>query len=244
VTSPATDPPARASNEATVEELEVARREGDAYGDALKAMADEDGVVVTRAGDYLIAFVNEEAEGMYERAGDRLVWREAAPEATVHLEVAVADGADGRFVPGLGVHVQVDQDGRTLVSTDLPFLWHPFLYHYGSNAKLPGTGPYDVTVTVDAPQFMRHDPVNGRRYAETVTARFEKVTFASGRKESPEAQPRGDDAPTAGGEPDRGPADRSGGGDWTDAAADARTADDPRARAPHDALGIPTTGQV
>jgi hypothetical protein len=197
VTSPATDPPSRASNEATVDQLTVARHEGDAYGEALKAMADEDGAVITRAGDYLVAFINEEAEGMYERAGDRLVWREAAPGATAHLEVAVADGTDGRFVPGLGVHVAVEQDGRTLVSTDLPFLWHPFLYHYGSNAKLPGTGPYDVTVTVDAPDFMRHDPVNGRRYAETVTARFEKVEFASGRKESPDAQPRGDDAPTA-----------------------------------------------
>jgi uncharacterized protein involved in high-affinity Fe2+ transport len=201
VTSPATDPPARASNEATVDQLRVARDEGDSYAEALKAMADEDGAVVTRAGDYLIAFVNEEAEGMYERDGDRLVWREAAPQATAHLEVAVADGADGRFVPGLSVHVDVEQDGRTLVSTGLPFLWHPFLYHYGSNAKLPGTGPYDVTVRIDAPDFMRHDPINGRRYAETVTARFEKVMFASGRKESPDAQPRGAAAPTAGATP-------------------------------------------
>jgi uncharacterized protein involved in high-affinity Fe2+ transport len=203
VTSPATDPPARPSNEATTDQLTVARREGDAYADALHAMADEDGAVVTRAGDYLIAFVNEEAEGMYERDGDRLVWREAAPEATTHLEVAVADGADGRFVPGLTVHVDVEQDDHTLVYADLPFLWHPFLYHYGSNAKLPGTGPYDVTIRIDAPDFMRHDPINGRRYADTVTARLKKITFTNGRKESPDAQPRGADAPTAGDAGDR-----------------------------------------
>jgi len=30
------------------------------------------------------------------------------------------------------------------------------------------------------------------------------------------------------------------GRDWADDAADARTSDDPRARAPHDALGIPS----
>lgn len=196
-TSPATDPPMRPSNEATDDQLTVARRQGDAYGDALTAMADEDGAVVTHAGDYLIAFVNEEAEGMYQRDNDRLVWREAAPEATVHLEVAVADSTDGRFVPGLSVHIQVEQDGRTLISTALPFLWHPFLHHYGGNATLPGTGPYDVTVRIDAPDFMRHDPINGRRYAEPVTARFDKVEFASGRKESPHARPRGTDAPTA-----------------------------------------------
>ncbi|MFI6073940.1 hypothetical protein ACIA5C_20435 [Actinoplanes sp. NPDC051343] len=73
---------------------------------------------------------------MYERDGDRLVWREAAPQATVHLEVAVADGAVGRFVAGLTVHIEVEQDGRTLIRTDLPFLWHPFLYHYGTNAQI------------------------------------------------------------------------------------------------------------
>ncbi len=32
--------------------------------------------------------------------------------------------------------------------------------------------------------------------------------------------------------------------DWIDDAADARTADDPRARAPHDAAGVPSTGQM
>ena len=198
MTSPTTDPPAQASNEASTDQLAVARAEGDAYAEALKSMAVEDGAALERAGDYLVAFVNEEAEGMYERTGDQLVWREAAERATTHLEVAVADGADGRFVPGLGVHIDVESEGVKLISADLPFLWHPFLYHYGVNAQLPGTGPYNVTVTISAPDFMRHDPVNGRRYAEPVTARFPEVEFASGRKVSPDAQPRGEAAPTAG----------------------------------------------
>ncbi|MEU4245691.1 iron transporter [Actinoplanes sp. NPDC026619] len=198
MTTHATTPPMRNSNEADDDQLKVAERQGDAYGNALQAMAEEDGAVTCRAGDYLVAFINEKAEGMYELDGDRLIWREAAPRATAHLEVAVADAADGRFVPGLEVHVEVTADGRPLVSTELPFLWHPFLYHYGSNAQLPGEGPYDVTVRIGAPHFMRHDPVNGKRYAEPVTARFEKVRFASGRKLSPDASPRGADAPTAG----------------------------------------------
>jgi hypothetical protein len=53
-------------------------------------------------------------------------------------------------------------------------------------------------VRVAAPTFMRHDPINGKRYAEPVTARFEKVRFALGRKPSPNAEPRAADAPTAG----------------------------------------------
>ncbi|WP_416901464.1 hypothetical protein [Micromonospora echinospora] len=36
--------------------------------------------------------------------------------------------------------------------------------------------------------------------------------------------------------------DEERGRDWADEAAQARTADDPRAMAPHDAAGKPTTG--
>ena len=31
----------------------------------------------------------------------------------------------------------------------MPFLWHPYLYHYGTNAKVPGEGPYTVRVRID-----------------------------------------------------------------------------------------------
>ncbi|MGA4687764.1 MULTISPECIES: iron transporter [Micromonospora] len=185
------------SNEATAEQLDIARAEGDGYRRAMRAMADEDGAVTARSGDLAIAFVNEEAEGMYALDGDRLVWREAAQDANVHLEVAVADAGDGRFVPGLSVHLELNRDGRTVLATELPFLWHPFLHHYGANAAMPDEGPYQVTVRVAPARFMRHDPVNGRRYAEPVEVRFDDVRLAAGRKPSPDAQPRGADAPTA-----------------------------------------------
>ncbi|MFY1636789.1 iron transporter [Solwaraspora sp. WMMB335] len=235
MTTPSAQPPMRASNEATEEQLAVARRQGQAYTNAVRAMAEEEGAVSRRAGDYLVAFVNEEAEGMYELSDGELFWREAAPEANVHLEVAVADAADGRFVPGLDVQIAVSRDGRPVVAAGLPFLWHPFLHHYGGNAAVPGPGPYDVTVRIAPPEFMRHDPVNGRRYAAPVEVRFDQVTFANGRKTSPDARPRGTDAPTI-------DADGAGRGDWTDRAATARTSDDPRARTPHDAAGVPSTG--
>ncbi|SDZ20464.1 Fe2+ transport protein [Micromonospora pattaloongensis] len=189
-------PPMRPSNEATAEQLEVARSQGDAYGRAMQAMAEEDGAETARAGDLVIAFVNEEAEGMYALEGDRLVWREAAEEANVHLEVAVADAGDGRFVPGLSVSVELARDGGAVLHAELPFLWHPFLHHYGANARVPDTGPYDVTVRVGPAQFMRHDPVNGRRYAQPVDVHFAGVRLSNGRKPSPSAQPRGAAAPT------------------------------------------------
>ncbi len=140
--TPAVRPPMRESNEAEPEQLDTARRQGDAYGRALHAMAEEDGAAITRAGHYLVALVNEQAEGMYapDDTG-RLVWREAAEEANAHIEVAVADGADGRFVPGLDVTVTVLDGERELFSHPAPFLWHPFLHHSGLDAKVPGGGP-------------------------------------------------------------------------------------------------------
>lgn len=197
MTSRPGSPPMVPSNEATGEQLDVARAEGGAYWRAMTAMAAEEGALTAHAGDVIVAFVNEEAEGMYALDGDRLVWREAAPEANVHLEVAVADAADGRFVPGLSVHLEVARDGRPVVATELPFLWHPFLYHYGANAAIPDRGPYQITVRVAPAGFMRHDPVNGRRYTEPVEVRFDDVELSNGRKPSPNAEPRGQDVSTA-----------------------------------------------
>src|SRR5512132_2275925 len=90
-------------------------------------------------------------------------------------------------------------DGGELFTTTVPFLWHPYLYHYGTTAKVPGEGPYTVRVRIEAPAFMRHDPVNGKRYAESVQVVFEDRRFTPGREPSPDAQPRGPDTTYPGG---------------------------------------------
>jgi hypothetical protein len=151
-TTPATRPPMSESNEAEPDQLKVARAQGDAYGRALDAMAEE---------------------------------------ANAHIEVAVADAAVGRFVPGLDVTVTLlDADGEMFSGT-APFLWHPFLHRYGFNARVPGEGPFTVRVHIDPPSWMRHDPVNGKRYGEPVDVEFADVGFEPGRKPSPDAEPRG-----------------------------------------------------
>ncbi len=63
------------TSEATREQLDFARAQGDAYGRALAYMT---GTVAhdggeQRAGDYLIGYAVEEAEGMYEWADGALV---------------------------------------------------------------------------------------------------------------------------------------------------------------------------
>ncbi|TVT09922.1 hypothetical protein FNH07_06625 [Amycolatopsis bartoniae] len=198
MSSPHHRPPMEASNEAEPGQLAVARGEGDAYFRALKAMEQESGAVLKAAGEYLVALVQENAEGMHGWEDGQLVWHEAAEDANGHLEIAVADLADGRFVPGLDVTVTVSRGGEEIFTAALPFLWHPFLHHYGCNFAMPGPGTYTVQVHISAPDFLRHDPVNGKRFAEPVEVAFTGVRFEPGRKPSPQAEPRGTAAPTAG----------------------------------------------
>jgi uncharacterized protein involved in high-affinity Fe2+ transport len=110
----------------------------------------------------------------------------------------VADAADGRFVPALDITLTLLEGDREVFTTTMPFLWHPYLYHYGTNARVPGDGPYTVRVRIAPPAWMRHDPVNGRRYEQPVDVVFEDRPFNPGRKPSPDAQPRGADSPYAG----------------------------------------------
>lgn len=192
----AATPPMRPSNEATERQLDIAAVQGEAYRVAVDAMAMENGIRETRAGGYVIGFTTEAAEGMYSPHKKELVWAEPA-EANTHLEVIVADGSDGRFVPHLDVTVTVIADGRQLFTTDVPFLWHPFLYHYGINAEVPDAGPFDVAIRIQPADFMRHDAVNGHRYAEPAEAAFTQVRFNTGVKRSPDASPRAGAAPEA-----------------------------------------------
>ncbi|MGY1665774.1 hypothetical protein [Geodermatophilus sp. SYSU D00696] len=101
-------------------------------------------------------------------------------------------------MPGLDVRVTVLNGQRRLFTQPADFLWHPFLYHYGFNACLPGEGPYTVLVEIDPPTWLRHDPVNGRRFATPVDVVFDGVTVQPGRKPSPDARPRGPETPYAG----------------------------------------------
>ncbi len=184
--TPARTPPMKASDEATEAMLDLARKQGQALGDALRFMTGEeahDGGEMA-AGDYRVAYAVEEAEGMYVMKGGTLTWTPPTDE-NCHVEVAVCDGADGRFIPGLQVSATlVDHDGREVGTHEQPFLWHPWLYHYGRNWRVPGDGTYALTVRIEPPSFMRHDKLNGERYRERVEVTFENVKIKTGQKKS------------------------------------------------------------
>ena len=172
------------SEEASRKQLDLAHAQGEAYVEALNHMAYEeahDGGEKP-AGDYVIAYAVEHAEGMYLRDGDQLTWQEPGEE-NAHIEISVRDAADNRFIPGLTVTVVVeDSDKNVIGEREQPFLWHPWLYHYGLNWQLPGSGEYTLNVHVKAPEFMRHDNKNGERYLEDVVVIFENVQIKTGKK--------------------------------------------------------------
>lgn len=172
------------SEEVDDRQLELARKAGDAYQEALEYMVTE--VANTgdkrEAGDYMVGFAQEEAEGLYAVTDDGdLEWR-PPDEENCHVEIAVCDADDGRFLPEVDVEVTVLDADDDLVTTFAPsFLWHPGLFHYGANVTLPDDGEYTLTVHVEPPTFHRHDEANGDRYADTVEVSFEDVHLETGR---------------------------------------------------------------
>src|SRR5204863_2887583 len=100
-TKPTMDP---TTSEADSKQLELAREQGAAYRGALEQMANEvaDDGGMQEAGEYLIGYAVEEAEGMYDWVDGDLVWHDPGDE-NIHLEVAVCDASDGRFVPAVTV---------------------------------------------------------------------------------------------------------------------------------------------
>lgn len=170
-------PPMRASEEAKSEELNLARKQGKSYIKALKHMVKDvaDDGSETRVGDYIVAYAIEKAEGMYAMENGELMWHEPQEE-NIHIEVAVRDGADNRFIPNLTIRLTlIDPQGREVGTHHQPYIWHPWLYHYGRNWKVDQSGNYKIRVWIEAPDFPRHDEKNGKRFAEDVKVEFENV---------------------------------------------------------------------
>lgn len=174
----------RPSDESSSSQLDLAREQGMAQQHAIEGMKTETKghAAQTRAGDYLIGYAVEDAEGLYRWRDGELEWQEPTDE-NAHIEVVVCDPENGRFLPGLDVTVTVcDADGRELGSHRQPMLWHPWLYHYGRNWTLPGDGTYELRVHVDPLSLARHDKVNGSRFTKPVDVRFDNVAISTGRK--------------------------------------------------------------
>ena len=98
-------PPDQPSEEAESPQIRMARDEGKAYQASLAYMVNKvavGGGATQRSGDYIVAYAEEKAEGLYSLRDARLEWREPRAE-NAHLEVSVSDASDGRFIPYLKI---------------------------------------------------------------------------------------------------------------------------------------------
>ncbi len=173
------------SDEGDKRGLALGRAEGEAFTRTLKHMLNDvaEGGGQMEHGDYLISFAFEEAEGMYAPKDGKLEWQPPG-DVNIHIEVAVQDKADGRLIPGLAVDVTViDDKGKEIGTHRMPLLWHPYLYHYGRNWKIPGDGTYSLRVRFPAPQFHRHDKKNGNRFAQGADVTFKNVKLETGKED-------------------------------------------------------------
>lgn len=176
-------PPMKSSKESTQQQLQFAKQQGDALGKTLNYMTHQEahGEEVA-AGEYLVGYAVENAEGMWIMQDGGLQWENPNKE-NAHLEVSVRDGADGRFVPALTVYATlIDANGKEVGTHEQPFLWHPWLYHYGRNWVVPADGEYTLRVRIDPPIFARHDKENGKRYTKPVEVEFTHVHIKTGQK--------------------------------------------------------------
>ena len=171
--SPAIEPPMAMSNEADKEQLDLAREQGRAEGEALRWITEHAtgpyGEV--RAGALRVVYTVTPPEGSYRFNGNELEWAEPASDASAHLRVFLMDAGDGRLVPELHVRATVlNEAGREVASTELPFAWYPVLNGYGANIPVRSAGAYQVRVEVEPPTFRRHDPYNGYRFYKPIIA--------------------------------------------------------------------------
>jgi hypothetical protein len=163
----------------------LARAQGDTFMLALNEMQTEDAHASIEVDDYIVSLACEDAEGMYMDADTgKLHWMVPEEQANQHVEVVVQDKDDKRFLPGLEIYCRLfDEKKKEVVHVQIPFIWHPFLFHYGINTTIPKKGKYTAEVTIKKPQFHRHDETYGKRYEKDVTVRLGPVALTPGRKE-------------------------------------------------------------
>ncbi len=176
-------PPLTKSPEATPEQLQLAKDQGAAFLKAVQHMTQKEAHGAEKTvGDYIVGYAVEDAEGMFMPVNGGFEWTEPNDE-NCHVEIVVRDGADGRFLPGLKVQATLkDASGNEVGTHEQPFLWHPWLYHYGRNWRVPGNGEYTLSVHIDAPTYPRHDRKNGKRFQQPADVTFEKVSIETGQK--------------------------------------------------------------
>jgi uncharacterized protein involved in high-affinity Fe2+ transport len=163
----------------------LVKAQGITYSLALDEMKGKDIHATCEIADYIVSVACEEAEGMYmyDTQG-KLHWMIPEKNHNQHFEVVVQDKNDKRFLPGLTVKAKLlNVDKKIIEEMTVPFIWHPFLFHYGINISISKKGKYFAQIDIEKPAFHRHDQTYGKKYEIDVAVTLGPLTLTPGRKE-------------------------------------------------------------
>jgi uncharacterized protein involved in high-affinity Fe2+ transport len=165
----------------------LAQKAGQAYSNTLQAMYKQanDGKDTTK-GDYFFACAVEYSEGYWYQKNNKMVYKmdnELSAANNAHVEVVVRDKNTGRFMHDLPVTVTLyDASGKKLGTKMEMFMWHPWLYHYGENWRVPRPGSYKVHVHIDPPPYRRYGKISGKQFTSPEDLDFQNIMIKTGQK--------------------------------------------------------------
>ncbi len=165
----------------------MAAKAGEAYSNTLQAMYKQanDGSD-TISGDYFMAYAIEYSEGYWYVKDDKLIYKtdnEMSAEHNGHVEVSVRDAKTKRFMHDLNVTASLyEPDGSRIGTQKEMFMWHPWLYHYGKNWRVPKGNTYRLAVHIDPPAYRRYGQTTGNQFSHPLDMTFNNVLIKTGQK--------------------------------------------------------------
>jgi hypothetical protein len=134
-----------------------------------------------RSGEYNVTVIVRQARGFWEMQNGTLAYsNQDSTDSVDHIDVSIRDVATGRFVPGLNVRATITDSRKHQIDTfALPFMWHPWMNHYGLNVVVPGTGRYTIRVRADPPTFRRYGADALKKFNRAVDVEVRGVRLVS-----------------------------------------------------------------
>lgn len=180
--------PAEKLSDLMEQQTALSQGAGNAFLNTLKEMYSQatDGKD-TIAGDYFIAVADEYSEGYwYYGRNNKFTYKmenEQSAETNAHIEVAVLDAKTKRFMHNLNVTVTIYKNDKEIGSAMEHFMWHPWLYHYGDNWRVPSPGKdYRIHVHADPPVYRRYGKMYGRQFTQPADVDFYNIEIKTGQK--------------------------------------------------------------
>lgn len=175
-------------SDAAAAATELAQAPGAAYHQTLGALYENVNAGEARqVGDYLVGYAIDYALATWnlDEAKNKFRYEIDTEETTqlnAHVEATVQEARTGRFVPGLHLTATLaDAQGHDLGTHELPFEWHPWVFHYGENWRVPRSGPaYRLRLRAEAPTFRRYGRTAGQVFSRRFDVSFDSVRVVTG----------------------------------------------------------------